>query len=138
MVVMAALINWVEMCWRATGDAGTVVKLGQCQTLQPRLSPFLSENTFFHTLTPFFSSSTRSAFLLLPVMHPLCLFFSPSIPSIPALLISIGLLGNSTVQVICSCKYVSQSKELVRGWKPTTSNAVLGAVLQTVRWNITH
>ena len=35
MVVMAALINWVEMCWKVTGDTSTVVKLGQCQTLQP-------------------------------------------------------------------------------------------------------
>lgn len=57
MVAMAALFNWVEMCWRATGDTGTVVQLGQCQTLKPWHSLFLSENTFFHTLTPFLSSS---------------------------------------------------------------------------------
>lgn len=93
MVVMAALINWVEMCWRATGDTGTVVKLGQCQTLQPWLSLFLSENTFFHTLTPFLSSSTHSAFLSRP---PPCLLFlcSPSLPSIPALFPSIVVLSN--------------------------------------------
>lgn len=42
-----ALINLVEMCFRATGDTGTGIKLGQCQTLQPWLSLFLSENTFF-------------------------------------------------------------------------------------------
>lgn len=72
MVMMAALINWVEMCCRATGDTGTVVKLGQCQTLQPWLSLFLSENTFFHTLTPFLSSSTHSAFSISPsFMRPL-------------------------------------------------------------------
>lgn len=72
MVVMAALINWVEMCWRATGDSGSVAKLGQCQTLQPWLSLFLSESTFFHTLTPFLPLSTHTTFL----SHAhLCLFF---------------------------------------------------------------
>ncbi len=71
MVVMAALINWVEMRWRVTGDTGAVVKLGQCQTLQPWLSLFLSANTFFHTLTPFLSSSTHSFSISPSFMHPL-------------------------------------------------------------------
>lgn len=44
MVVTAALINWVEVCWSATGDPGTVVKLGQCQALQPRLLVFSLKN----------------------------------------------------------------------------------------------
>lgn len=101
MVVMAALINWVEMYWGATGDTGTVVKLGQCQALKPWLSLFLSENTFFHTLTPFLSSSTLSASLSHP---PSSLFlFFPS--HIPALFNSIILLvsdkkENSLVKVI--------------------------------------
>lgn len=99
MVVMAALINWVEMCWRATGDTGTVVKLGQCQTLQPRLSLFLSENTFFHTLTPFLSSSTHSASLSHPPPHVLFVFY-PSLPSIPALFISILLLGDDKKETV--------------------------------------
>lgn len=59
------------MHWRVTGDTGTVVKLGQCQTLQPWLSLFLSANTFFHTLTPFLSSSTRSFSISPSFMHPL-------------------------------------------------------------------
>lgn len=43
MFVMATWINWVELCWGATGDTGTVVKLGQFQTLQPWLPDFLCE-----------------------------------------------------------------------------------------------
>lgn len=48
MVGAAALINLVEVCWSATGDPGTVIKLGQCQTLQPWVlfSP-PSENSIF-------------------------------------------------------------------------------------------
>lgn len=94
MVVMAALINWVEMCWRATGDTGTVVKLGQCQTLQPWLSLFLSENTFFHTLTPFLSSSTHYLFLSHPSSCVLFLF-CPILPCIQGLFSSIVPRGNN-------------------------------------------
>lgn len=99
MVVMAVLINWVEMCWRATGDTGAVVKLGQCQTLQPWLSCFLSENTFFHTLTPFLSSSPNSASL----SHPA--FFFPVSPVFllypaPLMLLGNGRKENYGVQVI--------------------------------------
>lgn len=86
MVVMSALINWVEICWRATGDTGTVAKLGQCQSLQPWLSLFLCENTFFHTLTPFLSSSAHPAFRSGPLS---CIHF---LPCFPALLNSIVLL----------------------------------------------
>lgn len=87
MVVTEALINWVEMCWRATGDTGTVVKLGQCQTLQPWLSLLLRENSilsyinpislFICTLRPFISLSARR--------FP----FAPSLPSIAALFTSV-------------------------------------------------
>uniref|UniRef100_A0A3P9BVN5 Uncharacterized protein n=1 Tax=Maylandia zebra TaxID=106582 RepID=A0A3P9BVN5_9CICH len=57
---------------KATGDSGSVAKLGQCQTLQPWLSLFLSESAFFHTLTPFLPLSTHTTFL----SHAhLCLFF---------------------------------------------------------------
>lgn len=52
MVVTAALINWVEVCWSATGDPGTVIKLGQCQTLQPWLSLFLHENSILSYINP--------------------------------------------------------------------------------------
>lgn len=71
MVEMAALINWEEMCWGVTGDTGSVEKVGQCQTLQPRLSPFLiMKNTFFQTLTHFISAHQLCA---LP--HPHLYFF---------------------------------------------------------------
>lgn len=104
MVVTAALINRVEMCWRATGDTGTVVKLGQCQTLQPWLSLFLSENTFFHTLTPFLSSSARSALLSYLLSRPPSCVISllhTVFPSIPALFSSIVLLGEDKTEGCC-------------------------------------
>lgn len=52
MVVTAALINWVQVCWSATGDPGAVIKLGQCQTLQPWLSLFLHENSILSYINP--------------------------------------------------------------------------------------
>lgn len=50
--VMAALINWVEIRWGATGDTGTVMKLGQCQTPQPWLPLFLSVKHVFYSINP--------------------------------------------------------------------------------------
>lgn len=149
MVMMAALINWVEMCCRATGDTGTVVKLGQCQTLQPWLSLFLSENTFFHTLTPFLSSSTHSAFLSRPLSCALFLFCMPS-SHLPALFSSIVLLGNDKKENCMLCCMItgivtdpwewmkSMSVTAVKGKEPIVAEAVLKLLLKATSWKITH
>lgn len=101
MVVTVALINWVEICWRATGDTGTVVKLGQCQTLQPWLSLFplwkhiLSYinpvSLFIRTLHPFIAPSFVRHFP-----------FAQSLPGRPVLFIYIVRQGNDETEVCCT------------------------------------
>lgn len=87
MVVTEALINWVEMCWRATGDTGTVVKLGQCQTLQPWLSLFLRENSILSYINPISLFICTLRPFILPSVRRFP--FAPSLPSIAALFASV-------------------------------------------------
>lgn len=70
---MVALINCAEMGWRATGDTGAVVKLGQCQAPKPWLPPlFLSENHVLSHINPvfYFVTKFRLNFVLPPFFFP--------------------------------------------------------------------
>lgn len=145
--MMAALINWVEMCCRATGDTGTVVKLGQCQTLQPWLSLFLSENTFFHTLTPFLSSSTHSAFSISPsFMRPLSVLHA-IFPLASSVQLHCASWEWQERKLCCMITGIvtdpwewmkSMSVTAVKGKEPIVAEAVLKLLLKATSWKITH
>lgn len=87
VLVKAALINWVEVCWRATGDTGTVVKTGTVSNPAAMLFPF---SQWKHTLSyinpiSFFINTLRLS-ISSSCPPPLCLFpnssrFSPALIS---------------------------------------------------------